>query len=146
MVAPQSNIPHPVAVIDGIDAIIYGADGVPRRLDASTAINALSEQPHLLCHAAYLTSRIGVVSAAGDSLVTAARAQRHLDIAELFAFVLPAVMATPTADSFARAMGQMPAEDQVTTIRNVAAALLSRRVCLLSVTERRLQLAFYVIV
>ena len=87
----------PTAVASGMGAIIAGEPMEPGR-----ALQQLAAQPHLICHSAFFIERLGVAAQATRAQVRAAREQKHLDIAELFAFTCPARFATPTPTGFAR--------------------------------------------
>jgi ATP-dependent DNA helicase DinG len=86
----------------------------------------LAATPHVVCHAAYLIERLGYAASASRAAVRAARDQRHLDIAELFAFVAPALPAVPLPDGLARALAVTPGSDDCLTIAAVAEELLAR--------------------
>ena len=68
-------------------------------------ISALSRAPHLICHAAYVIDRLGFAGGVSRGAIAQAREIRHFDVAELFAFAAPAVVATPTAQGFSKALG-----------------------------------------
>jgi ATP-dependent DNA helicase DinG len=90
---------QPVAVLDGIGALVAEPGAAAVRLEARAALQRLQGVPHLVCHAGYLVDRLALVAEAPRPLRAGARDQRHLDLAELFAFAAPAVVATrrPTA-------------------------------------------------
>lgn len=109
------------AVASGMGASIGG-----RRMEPGTALTRLADQPHLICHAAFLIERLGLAAEAPRAIVRAAREQRHYDIAELFAFVCPARFAIPTPRGLAKALALDPAPDDEDTLRVIAGDLLNR--------------------
>lgn len=110
-----------VAVLAGVD--MGTPDG---RVGAAEGLAALAAAPHLLCHATFLIDRLAFVAEAQKHSVRAAREQRHFDVAELFAFVCPARMATPTPRGLALSLALDPGDDDVETLRLVADDLLQR--------------------
>jgi hypothetical protein len=96
------------------------------RLEARAALERLANRAHLVCHAGYLVDRLALVAEAPRGLSARARDQRHLDVAELFAFAAPAVVATPTPDGIVRALGLAPLADPVATLRLAAETLIAR--------------------
>src|SRR6476661_452014 len=118
--AAPASLPFPVAVAAGT-GIAVRAGTAPRRIhDAAGALALLAATPHGVCHAAYLIERLGHAAAAPRAAIRAARDQRHLDIAELFAFVAPAAPAVPLPEGLARALAIAPDADQCLTIAAVA--------------------------
>ncbi|MDE2445523.1 MAG: ATP-dependent DNA helicase [Alphaproteobacteria bacterium] len=111
----------PVAIGQGLGAVVGG-----ERLGAAAALARLSATPHLICHAHFLIERLGAAASAPKSLIRAAREQRHFDVAELFAFVVPARIATPTPSGFARALAVEPTETETETALAVVDDLLQR--------------------
>ena len=111
----------PVALASGLGATLAG-----EKLGAASALARLSAVPHLLCHAAFLIERLGQQAQAPKSLTRSARDQRHLDVAELFAFVTPARPATPTPLGLARALGVEQGVTEAETLTRVAEDLLAR--------------------
>ncbi|MCA3554663.1 ATP-dependent DNA helicase [Aestuariivirga sp.] len=109
------------AVASGMGAVIGGEP-----MEPAHALAALAEEPHLICHSVYLIERLGVAAQAPRAAVRAAREQRHLDVAELFAFVCPARFATPTPVGFARSLALEPGADDGETVRLIAEDLLNR--------------------
>ncbi|WP_395685526.1 ATP-dependent DNA helicase [Aestuariivirga sp.] len=109
------------AAASGMGAVIGG-----RALDAAQALAVLADEPHLLCHSAFLIERLGVAAQAPRRVIRAAREQRHYDVAELFAFVCPARFATPTPTGLARALALEPGADESETLRLIAEDLLNR--------------------
>jgi ATP-dependent DNA helicase DinG len=85
-----------------IHALGQGAaiNGAP--LAAFAALRQISAAPHLLCHQGFLIARLQQTA---EKKAPAAWEQKHLDIAELFAFVCPAQNAVPTPLGLARALG-----------------------------------------
>src|SRR5690348_7781827 len=116
----------------GLEASAAVLDGVTLRLDGGAAFPAadglarLAEVPHLLCHSAFVIERLGFAAEASRSLIRRAREQKHLDVAELFAFVCPARFATPTPKGLARSLNIDLADDETQTLGRVAEDLLSR--------------------
>ncbi len=111
----------PVALIAGLGATVAG-----EKLGAAAALARLSALPHLICHAAFLIDRLAATAAAPKSLVRSAKDIRHFDVAELFAFVVPARVATPTPSGFARALGVEHGETESEILLHVVDDLLAR--------------------
>jgi ATP-dependent DNA helicase DinG len=111
-----------MAALSGV-ALMRGGGEV---LAAAEALTALATAPHLLCHGAFIAERLGQVANAARAAIRAAREQRHLDVAELFAFVCPARFATPTPAGLARSLALEPGADDTLTLRIIADDLLSR--------------------
>ena len=111
----------PVAVMSGMGAIISG-----ERIAAGEALTRLAQQPHLVCHAAFLVERLGLAAGANRAAIRAAREQRHCDVAELFAFVCPARFATPTPAGLARSLALQPDDSDAETLTLIADDLLQR--------------------
>src|SRR6478672_10633761 len=80
-------LPYPVAAAAGTGIAVRIGIGPRLTHDAASALGMLAATPHVVCHAAYLIERLGYAASASRAAVRAARDQRHLDIAELFAFV-----------------------------------------------------------
>ncbi len=121
----------PVAVQSGISAWFAETGGEPELLDAKKALKRLAERPHLVCHSAFLVRRLAFVCEVGAAEQRACLDQRHLDLTELFAFVLPAHFALPTAEGMARALGFPACEVQMEPtrlLRRCARALLNQRI------------------
>ncbi|MEM1199306.1 MAG: hypothetical protein AAGI06_08365, partial [Pseudomonadota bacterium] len=95
----------PVAVQSGVSAIIAAPGAEPEVFDAKSALDQLSRGPHLICHAGFLVRRLAFVCEAGQAMQRSCLEQRHLDLAELCAFVMPAKFALPTPLGLARALG-----------------------------------------
>jgi ATP-dependent DNA helicase DinG len=110
-----------VAVLAGVQLQTQGG-----RLPAIEGLAALAQAPFLVCHATYLIERLASAGNASKAAIRAVREQKHLDVAELFAFVCPARMATPTASGFARSLALDPSGNDVETLRMVAEELLTR--------------------
>jgi ATP-dependent DNA helicase DinG len=105
----------PVMVAFGQGALRDGEVLAP-----TAALRALAAEPHLVCHAGFLVARLAqAVDQKPD------HAQRHLDVAELFAFVCPAQAAVPTPKGLARVL-RVEGADDAATLRAVAEALLER--------------------
>jgi ATP-dependent DNA helicase DinG len=111
----------PVAIGHGLGAAVGG-----EKLGAAAALARLSASPHVICHAHFLIERLGAAASAPKSLIRAAREQRHFDVAELFAFVVPARIATPTPLGFARSLAVEPVENDTDTLLAVIEDLLMR--------------------
>jgi ATP-dependent DNA helicase DinG len=111
----------PVAVMSGMGAIISG-----ERVAAGEALTRLAQQPHLVCHAAFLVERLGLAAGANRAAIRAAREQRHCDVAELFAFACPARFATPTPAGLARSLALQPDDSDAETLTLIADDLLQR--------------------
>ena len=107
-------------------AVGMGAVISSQRLEPGDALARLATAPHLICHATFLIERLGFAANAPRSTIRAARDQRHLDVAELFAFVCPARFATPTPAGLARSLALEPGSDDEETLRLVADDLLQR--------------------
>ena len=98
-------------------------DGVV--LPPKSALAALTSTAHLLCHAGFLVTRLAQAADAKADLGRSALDQRHLDVAELFAFVCPAHAAVPTPKGLARLM-RIEVADDAKALKAVAQALLQR--------------------
>jgi ATP-dependent DNA helicase DinG len=93
-------------------------------ISARQALMALAAEPHLVCHAGMLARRVALSlgdARAGDQV----RGVRHWDVAELFAFVLPAAVAPPLPSAIGRLLGLMVADDDPAALRLLAEALLA---------------------
>lgn len=110
-----------VAVLAGVELITSSG-----KLSAAEGLNRLGQTPHLICHAAFLIDRLAFAAGAPKSLARIAKEQKHLDVAELFAFVCPARIATPTPTGFARALALDPLASDIETLQLVADELLAR--------------------
>ena len=71
-------------------------------LSPKPALAALTATPHVLCHAGFLVARLAQAADAKADLGRSALDPRHLDVAELFAFVCPAQSAVPTPKGLSR--------------------------------------------
>ena len=116
-------ITNPTAYAKGQGAVLNREALAPR-----AALLALAEQAYLTCHAGFLVARLAQAADAKQELARAALAERHLDVAELFAFVCPARAAVPTPKGLARFLRLDVAEDDDDdqALRAVAAALLAQ--------------------
>ena len=122
MNAPNHHFPlPPVALVSGLGAVVAG-----EKLGAAAALARLSALPHLICHSAFLIDRLASAAAAPKSLARSAKDIKHFDVAELFAFVVPARVATPTPAGFARALAVERGENDSQTLLNVVDDLLAR--------------------
>jgi ATP-dependent DNA helicase DinG len=110
-----------VAVLAGVEFLSQAG-----KIPAAQGLDALAKAPFLICHATFLIDRLAFAAGAAKAAVRAAREQKHLDVAELFAFVCPARMATPTPSGFARSLALDPLDDDIATLRLVANELLAR--------------------
>ena len=122
----MSLLDYPIALPPAAVPLALGANVAGETLGAASALARLSTAPHLICHAGFLIERLVQQAQAPRSLSRAAREQKHFDVAELFAFVVPARMATPTPKGFARALGVELGEDEGETLTRVAEDLLQR--------------------
>ena len=95
-------------------------------LGAASALARMAAAPYLICHSAFFIERLAQQAGATKSLVRAAREQKHFDVAELFAFVVPARMATPTPSGLARSLSVARGADEGATLQAVAEDLLQR--------------------
>jgi ATP-dependent DNA helicase DinG len=111
----------PTALVAGLGASIAG-----EKLGAAAALARLSALPHLVCHASFLIERLAATATAPRSLARAAKDQRHFDVAELFAFVVPARIATPTPTGFAKSLNVELAATETETLNAVVEHLLHR--------------------
>lgn len=121
----------PVAVQSGVSAIIAAPGAEPQVFDAKSALDQLSKGPHLICHADFLVRRLAFVCEAGQAIQRACLDQRHLDAAELFAFVMPAQFALPTPLGLARALGFPAGEldmEPTGLLKRCVRALLSQKI------------------
>ena len=118
--SPEFQLP-PAAVPAAQGAVLAGES-----LGAAAALARLGAMPHLICHSAFMIERLAQQAAATKSLSRAAREQKHLDVAELFAFVTPARVATPTPAGLARSLGVEQGADDGETLQAVAQDLLRR--------------------
>ncbi len=118
---PQ-NETAPVAVLDGI-ALKLGPN---KRVEAAEALTHLIREPHLLCHSAFVIERLGFAAEAPRAVIRQAREQKHVDVAELFAFVCPARFATPTPKGVARALGLDVEMEETELLRAIADDLIGR--------------------
>ncbi|MFZ5672035.1 MAG: ATP-dependent DNA helicase [Pseudomonadota bacterium] len=118
---PQSQT-APAAVLDGI-ALKLGPN---KRVEAAEALTHLIREPHLLCHSAFVIERLGFAAEAPRAVIRQAREQKHVDVAELFAFVCPARFATPTPKGLARALGLDIRMEETELLRAIADNLIGR--------------------
>ncbi len=114
------NLP-PTALSSGLGATVAG-----QKLGAAAALARLSALPHLICHAGFLIDRLGAAAAAPKSLISAAKHIKHFDVAELFAFIVPARVATPTPSGFARSLSVEIGQTEADTLIAVVNDLLER--------------------
>jgi len=119
-------MPIPAAVLEGMHLAVEDPAQGRMRVDAKAGLAALARQPHLICHAGHLVGRLALAADAPRSLASRARETRHFDVSELFAFVAPALAATPTPHGLLRALGLRPPGDPLQALRAVAAELLER--------------------
>ncbi len=111
----------PVALSNGLGAVVDGRNEAP-----AAALARLAARPHLTCHTGFLVDRLTMAADASLQQSRSAMALPHCDVAELFAFVCPAVSAVPTPAGLARSLmveqGATPSE----TLQRVADDLLAR--------------------
>ncbi len=112
---------HPTAIGAGLGAVIGD-----ETLSPMAALKQLAGAPHLTCHTGFLVERLAFASDAAQTIKFAALEQRHLDVAELFAFVCPAQSAVPTPAGLARALQVEMARTNGATLQRVADGLLQR--------------------
>ncbi|MFO1088482.1 MAG: ATP-dependent DNA helicase [Hyphomicrobiales bacterium] len=113
----------PSLMLDGLTVRVSGPE---ETLAPKEALRVLAREPRLVCHAPYLVRRLAMIAQAPEASVKAALETAHFDIAELFAFVMPAVAATPTVPGLARALGFTAAEDDPDALPMIAQALFDR--------------------
>lgn len=111
----------PTAVSSGMGAIISG-----EVMEPGEALSRVALRPHLICHATIFIERLGLAANAARAAIRAAREQKHCDVAELFAFVCPARVATPTPAGLARSLALQPETTDEDTLKLVAEDLLRR--------------------
>jgi len=121
--AATSTLPAPALVAEGIGAVVAEPGGGHEPCTAEEALDRLAARPHLVCHAVHLIERL-VHAADQGKAHPAAYGQRHFDVAELFAFARPAVMASPTIRGFAAALGLAGEDGEIVLMTRVVAALL----------------------
>jgi ATP-dependent DNA helicase DinG len=94
----------PAATLDGVAACVSAPGNEAVSVAPEDVLRHLASVPHLVCHAPFLVRRMGFIARAENATQRAALAPRHLDIAELFAFVNPARFALPTPAGIAHAV------------------------------------------
>lgn len=117
----------PGATLDGVAGCISVPGQEAVSVPPDDVLRRLSATPHLVCHAPFLVRRMGFIARAEMSDQRAALAPRHLDIAELFAFVCPAQFALPSPAGIAHAVNIPAGEagmDASRLLRRSAMALL----------------------
>ncbi|HKQ95459.1 MAG TPA: ATP-dependent DNA helicase [Aestuariivirgaceae bacterium] len=124
-VTTTASLPIAIAVADGVGLAIRGPDGRRSTLSAAEGLTRLAAEPHVVCHAPYLIERLFHIADCDRGLVWRARAVRHYDVAELFAFACPAQFAVPTPPGLVRACG-LPAADDAEGLATVVGELLAR--------------------
>ena len=110
-----------VAVLAGVELVMQAG-----KISAMEGLERLTKAPHLVCHASFLVDRLAFAANAPKAVTRAAKEQKHFDVAELFTFVCPARIATPTPVGFARSLALDPADTDIETLRLVADELLAR--------------------
>lgn len=113
-------LPAP-AVLEGVTLCV-----AERRMNAADGLALLARHPVMLCHASFVIDRLALIAEAPRGLARQAREQKHFDVAELFAFVCPARVATPTPTGLARALGLRAHASDAAALTAVAADLLER--------------------
>jgi ATP-dependent DNA helicase DinG len=111
----------PAATGNGFGAILRGAKCQP-----AAALHQLGSEAWLTCHTGFLVDRLALASGKSRRDARPAHDQHHLDVAELFVFVCPAVNAVPTPKGLARFLGLPLQGDDETILRSVAEELLRR--------------------
>jgi ATP-dependent DNA helicase DinG len=111
----------PTMIGTGLGALAAG-----ERLTPAAALKRLAAAPHLTCHAGFLAERLALAAGSARKETRAALDQRHFDVAELFAFVCPAITAVPTPKGLARALSLPLQDEDDAVLRNLAAELLRR--------------------
>ena len=103
---------------------------LPGMMPARAAVAALRRAPHLVCHAAMLRDSLrgGQDEAARRQSLREPPLWRadHLDLAELFAFAMPAVAAPPLPSTLGAALGVHARDDDPAALPALAEALLAR--------------------
>lgn len=122
----QETIAHPVVVINATGALVEQAGCEPEQVSAQAALELLATRPCLICHATYLVERLGAGTPVDGQLFEKARDQRHFDVCELFAFVAPAQMATPTPQGIARALNLRVKASPTQMLRDITSTLLEK--------------------
>jgi ATP-dependent DNA helicase DinG len=134
--AAQTTVfPFPVAVQNGTGMVRAPVGGTAETLSAAQGLLYLAREPHLVCHAPYLVERLRLIAGADRRSARSAGEIRHLDVAELFLFVVPASFAIPTPRGLARVLN-VEAGDGPAAVLAVAQELL-RRLCLADFPDRR---------
>ncbi|MBI1238678.1 MAG: ATP-dependent DNA helicase [Alphaproteobacteria bacterium] len=127
---PESHPPPPPAAlaVGRSDAALVDADGEVRMVSFAEARTALSEGPHLICHAPSLLRR----------LESAPPQEFLLDVLELFAFVRPGETILPSPRGLASAVGLPPPDDlgDAAGLLHAAAARLLKDLARLGPEER----------
>ncbi len=98
-------------------------DGTSCATDARSALLRLGERPHLLCHAILLGSRLALMT--GRRKTGAEQTVRHFDLAELFAFTMPAVATSPLPSTMGGVLGLEISDTDPDDLRRLAGALLA---------------------
>ncbi len=111
----------PAATGNGFGAILRGAKCQP-----AAALRQLGTEAWLTCHTGFLVDRLALASGTSRREARPAHDQLHLDVAELFVFVCPAVSAVPTPKGLARFLGLPLQGDDETILRAVVEELLRR--------------------
>jgi len=91
---PLGDIPS--LTTNGLQVNVTSSDGVVEKLDSKQGLARLITTPHLICHSAFTLNRLVRIANASQNQFQSARSQRHLDLAELYAFCYPARFAAPT--------------------------------------------------
>ena len=114
-------------VAQGTGAEILDPETGPDLKTRALALQHLATRPSIICHATYLVERLAAGRGVSRQMAEQARQTRHFDVCELFAFVMPGVLATPTPQGLAKALGLDPvAGEQAKTLVTVAHNLLER--------------------
>jgi ATP-dependent DNA helicase DinG len=111
----------PAATGTGIGATLRGV-----KCTAADALRHLAAEVHLTCHTGFLVDRLGLAAGASRRDARPSLDQRHLDVAELFAFVCPATTTVPTPKGIARFLSLSIHGQDDEILRTVAEELLRR--------------------
>ncbi len=100
---PLGDIPS--LTTDGLQVNVRSGDSVVEKLDSKQGLARLIKTLHLICHSAFTLNRLVRIANASQNQFQSARSQRHLDLAELYAFCYPARFAAPTPQGILTASG-----------------------------------------
>lgn len=117
---PQRETPWALGAKAG-KPMLLSRDGEIEVLEGADAAKRLDDAPRLLCHAGFLTRRLGLKPALSP--------RKHLDVTELYAFVCPARFVTPSPAAIAADLGlgdPDDAEGEAALLFSIANALLAK--------------------